>query len=251
MSFLIKGGILKKYTEEPGITEVIVPDGVKTIGKEAFMDCKNIVSVILPNGIESIGQSAFYRCRNLESIIIPDGVSKINDGTFAYCGSLRNIQLPDSVTAIGSKKYSVDLCRGVFYDCKNLKEVVIPQNCTYICYDAFGGCSEDLVVVAPAVTMADGKNIHVKHSYGWGFLLHSKIYVPSVVEAYSQYVGSQKKYYLPEIFKKDLVEALATYAQLGKITKTNFEKDYLAPATDCGAVQCIAYLLEWKQAMSK
>ena len=31
MSFLIKGGILKKYTEEPGITEVIVPDGVKKI----------------------------------------------------------------------------------------------------------------------------------------------------------------------------------------------------------------------------
>ena len=247
MGFVIKGGILKKYTEENGVTEVIVPDGVKSIAKEAFMDCKNIVSIILPNSIESIGQSAFYRCRSLKSIVIPNGVTKINDGTFAYCSSLENIQLPESITAIGSKKYSADLCRGVFYDCKNLMEIKIPENCTYICYDAFGSCSDDLVIVSPAVPMPDGKNIHVKRSHGWGFLLHSKIYAPNVVEAYSQYVGSQKKYYLPEIFKKDLVQGLATYAELGKITKSNFEKDYLALATEHGAVQCIAYLLEWKK----
>ena len=29
--------------------------------------------------------------------------------------------------------------------------------------------------------------------------------------------------------------------------KSNFEKDYLALATEHGAVQCIAYLLEWKK----
>jgi hypothetical protein len=169
-----------------------VPDGVKSIAKESFMDCKNIVSIILPNGIESIGQSAFYRCRTLKRIVIPNGVTKINDGTFAYCSSLENIQLPESITAIGIKKYSADLCRGVFYDCKNLMEIQIPDNCTYICYDAFGSCSDDFVIIAPAVPMPDGKNIHIKRSHGWGFLLHSKIYAPNVVKAYSQYVGSQK-----------------------------------------------------------
>lgn len=95
--------------------------------------------------------------------------------------------------------------------------------------------------------MPDGKNIHIKRSHGQGFLLHSKIYAPNVVEAYSQYVGSQKKYYLPEIFKKDWVQGLATYAELGKITKSNFEKDYLALAIEHRAVQCVSYLLEWKK----
>lgn len=63
--------------------------------------------------------------------------------------------------------------------------------------------------------------------------------------------GQSKKYYLPEIFKKDLVQGLVTYAELGKITKANFEKDYLALATEYGAVQCIAYLLEWKKTILK
>lgn len=246
MSFIIKGGILKKYTQDPGVVDVIIPEGVKSIGKEAFKECKEIVSISIPNSVETIGQSAFYNCRSLKKIIIPEKVSKINDGTFAYCVSLEEIKLPQGINAIGSKKFSLELCRGTFYDCKNLKQIEIPSSCTYVCYDAFASCSDDLVVIAPSVPMPDGKNIHVKRSFGWGFLSCPNQYDEKIIDSYSKYVGSQKKYYLSDIFKNDLVNYLESYDFIGKITKSNYDRDYFTPALEASAVQCVAYLIEWK-----
>ena len=39
MAFQIENGVLKKYTEEPGVTEVVIPDGVTEIGSSAFYGC--------------------------------------------------------------------------------------------------------------------------------------------------------------------------------------------------------------------
>lgn len=36
MAFQIENGVLKKYIEEPGVTEVVIPDGVTEIGTCAF-----------------------------------------------------------------------------------------------------------------------------------------------------------------------------------------------------------------------
>ena len=35
MGFKIENGVLKKYTKEPGVTEVVIPDGVTSIGERA------------------------------------------------------------------------------------------------------------------------------------------------------------------------------------------------------------------------
>ena len=63
----------------------------------------------------------------------------------------------------------------------------------------------------------------------------------------AEYVSGQKKYYLPIIFREDRVESLTAYAAAKKITKSNVDKDYLDPAIESRATQCIAWLLEWKQ----
>ena len=42
MGFQINNGVLKKYTEEKGVTEVVIPDGVQRIGERAFSGCDNI-----------------------------------------------------------------------------------------------------------------------------------------------------------------------------------------------------------------
>lgn len=39
MAFIIENSILIKYTVEPGVTEVIIPDGIVEIGEFAFRDC--------------------------------------------------------------------------------------------------------------------------------------------------------------------------------------------------------------------
>ena len=65
MGFEIENGILKKYKEEPGVTEVVIPDGVTSIGDSAFSSCKKLTSVTIPDSVTSIGYGAFWGCKSL------------------------------------------------------------------------------------------------------------------------------------------------------------------------------------------
>ncbi len=40
MPFEIKNGVLRNYREEPGVTEVVIPDGVTRIGDGRFVTAK-------------------------------------------------------------------------------------------------------------------------------------------------------------------------------------------------------------------
>ena len=82
MGFQIEDGVLIKYTEEPGVTEVVIPDGVTEIVSSAFWGCTSLASVTIPEGVTEIGDRAFYECESLTSITLPDGVTEI--GKYAF-----------------------------------------------------------------------------------------------------------------------------------------------------------------------
>ena len=67
---------------------VVIPDGVTSIGVCAFAYCKSLKSIIIPNGVTSIGVSAFEGCFNLKSVTIPNGVTFIGDGAFEGCENI-------------------------------------------------------------------------------------------------------------------------------------------------------------------
>ena len=52
-------GVLKKYIEEKGVSEVVIPDCVKEIGERAFEYC-TLKSITIPDSVTSIGEGAFY-----------------------------------------------------------------------------------------------------------------------------------------------------------------------------------------------
>ena len=47
-----------------------IPDGVKSIGPNAFSNCKLLVAVTIPNSVTTIGESAFLGCKSLTSLTI-------------------------------------------------------------------------------------------------------------------------------------------------------------------------------------
>ncbi len=92
-------------------TEIIIPNGVTSIGANAFKAYTTLTSVTMPDSVTAIGDSAFQNCQGLTGITIPDSVITIGYAAFRYCQGLTDITIPDSVTTIGSSAF--DGCYGL------------------------------------------------------------------------------------------------------------------------------------------
>jgi hypothetical protein len=89
-----------------GLTSVIIPAGVTSIGDSAFSACWGLTSVIIPGSVTSIGAGAFSMCSSLTSVTIPASVTAIDGFAFAWCSSLTSITIPASVTSIGDMAFA-------------------------------------------------------------------------------------------------------------------------------------------------
>ena len=172
--FLIENGILTKYRGNK--KDVVIPDGVTSIGEKAFSDCNSLTSITIPDSVTSIGDNACYDCNSLTSInvadanryysdedgglfnkektelirypegksestyAIPDSVTSIGDSAFSDCVSLTSITIPDSVTSLGDH---------AFFNCDSLTSITIGNGVTSIGYDAFGSCTSLASVTIP------------------------------------------------------------------------------------------------------
>ena len=76
------------YFNNNVVTELIIPDGVETIGVYAFYNCSNFTSVEIPDSVTSIGSCAFFNCNNLTSVVIGDSVTNIGSSAFYDCYKL-------------------------------------------------------------------------------------------------------------------------------------------------------------------
>ena len=114
------------------VKEVVIEDGVTSIGNKAFDSCSSLTSITIPNSVTSIKAATFYGCTSLTSITIPDSVTSIGYATFTGCSSLTSITIPDSVTSIGY---------ATFAGCSSLTSITIPDSVTSIGESAFSNCS--------------------------------------------------------------------------------------------------------------
>ena len=84
---------------------------IETKTNTLILGCKNTVIPGNPNGVTSIGDNAFYGCTDLTSIEIPASVTTIGTQAFDGCTSLKSIEIPASVTSIG--RYAFWACTGL------------------------------------------------------------------------------------------------------------------------------------------
>jgi hypothetical protein len=120
------------------IKTLVIQDGVKTIGNEAFYSCFGLTAVNIPNSVTIIGEYAFGLCRGLTSVTISNSVTIIGGRAFISCSGLTTVIIPNSVTTVGD---------AAFRFCSGLISVTIPNSVTAIGEWAFADCSSLTTVI--------------------------------------------------------------------------------------------------------
>lgn len=106
------------YSLWPNQNSASVKDGSKFEGKELHLPA------VIDNGgtkypLKTIGGEAFKDCKGIEKIVIPEGVTTIHMRAFSGCSALKSIVIPRTLTTFYSNR--------VFADCSSLQQIVFPS----------------------------------------------------------------------------------------------------------------------------
>jgi hypothetical protein len=100
--------------------DIVIPDYVTTIGKQAFsaeamgpstdnldgLRSIKITSITIPASVKRIENEAFNGCEILSSVKIEGSDVSIGDEAFCNCISLENITFPSTIKSIGSYAFT-------------------------------------------------------------------------------------------------------------------------------------------------
>ncbi|MBR1850423.1 MAG: leucine-rich repeat domain-containing protein [Bacteroidales bacterium] len=124
-----------------------VPNGVASIGSDAFYECTDLTDITFPNTLTAIDARAFYGCTGLTSISLPRNLKTIGMEAFYGCSGITSLTLSDSLTTIGTR---------AFYECESLTLSPLPPTLTTIGSEAFYSCRALDSLVIPAATTTIG-----------------------------------------------------------------------------------------------
>lgn len=162
----------KLYLNGELVTDLVIPEGITSIGSGTFESCTSLTSVTLPKSVTSIGDTAFYGCRNLEKLTILGKLNSVGMRVLYNCGNINydctysksfslltennwiiengvlkqyngpggDLVIPENVTSIGSS---------VFRGCSALTSVTVPEGVTSIGANAFYQCCEMISITLP------------------------------------------------------------------------------------------------------
>lgn len=153
------------------IDGINLPEGLETIGNNAFMYCENLRTLEIPDTVTTVGEAAFagcenlryvklsenqrlmrndlfYECTQLQTVLLGSQIKNVGSDAFAKCENLRTIYLPETVKKIGD---------GAFSGCRSLKEVRIPDSVHILDMSAFDGCYEmHTLILGPNILYLKG-----------------------------------------------------------------------------------------------
>jgi len=189
----IGSGYYYGFSNCTSLTGIIIPEGIMSIGNQAFYGCTGLTSIIVnvnnPN-YASEGAIIYNKAKTTliqasggisGSVTIPIGVISIGEYAFSACTGLTDIIIPASVTSIGNYAFALDrdnyyyynqmalttvtfaegsqlatIGDNAFQNCTNLTNIAIPTNVTSIGDFAFSGCTGLTDIIIPASVTSIG-----------------------------------------------------------------------------------------------
>lgn len=120
---------------------VHIPDGVTTIGNEAF-NGSSLRSIDLPSHLHFIDEYAFYYCQSLTRVGMPTILDTMSEGCFHSCNHLTSIEIPNGLRTIPE---------AAFFMCNSLLNITWGDAVEVIDTCAFGDCSFTELTLPPTL----------------------------------------------------------------------------------------------------
>ena len=139
-------GVLVQYNGKGG--DVVLPDNILKIGKEAFKDCTGISTISFSSNLRVIGEAAFSGCTSLTSVGLESGLEKISSCAFLNCKELTVVgfSIPNTVNSVGA--YAFNECNKLILQ-KNRLSYVSGWVVGFNSVVGTGGANDGLTIYNP------------------------------------------------------------------------------------------------------
>lgn len=229
------------------IKEIVFEGKITKIGKGAFYACENIIGeVIIPDSILSIEKEAFRLCSQISSVYFGSGLKKIGERVFQNCSALKTFRVSANNNSYNSREgilYNKDFSRieycppafqahnfeilntvkvigqNSFFSCDGITgDLIIPNSVIEIEAGAFKGCSN----LKGRLKLGDAvQNIGEYAFDGCGF--QCNLSIPESVEAIGDFAfalcsGLTGNLTIPGSVKTIGIDAFAWTGFSGKLT---------------------------------
>ena len=166
------------YVDGKAISELIIPEGVSTVGDYAFTGLNHVISLTLPDTLIKIGDGAFFHCTRLRNVMMSEGVTHVGLGAFSMCEKLQYTEYGNG-KYLGTEQnayrilvqptdwnftdYTIHenteiIAEHALAGCKKLTSIKVPDSVTVIGSEAFDSCTGlESVVLGSGVQSIEDK----------------------------------------------------------------------------------------------
>lgn len=136
--------------------DLIIPENIKQIEKNAFEACNNIENITVNGEITAFASKTFYDCNFVKQVVLPNTTQKIGDSAFESCDTLKSVKLGSQTKTIGQSTF--ESCpelvaitnnntverveNGAFRNCNKLHDVNTWDKLIYIGEESFKNCQQ-------------------------------------------------------------------------------------------------------------
>ncbi len=120
---------------------LVIPEGIKTINRNSFWNCKGIKKITLPESLEDIGYNPFVSCSNIHFESKSKHFNVIDDVLYNEdCSKIICYPAWKAVGKVKLKDSVITLERGAFSDCNKMTEIDL-LNVNTISKSCFTNCT--------------------------------------------------------------------------------------------------------------
>lgn len=190
------------------ITELHLPESLKSLSYWMCYNCENLQKVTLPNSLTEIAEGAFKSCKQLTETNIPTALTTIRETAFDGCAMPKELNLSNVTTIEGY----------AFRNCTQLTKVILAKTLESIPVWAFGSCTSLADVTWP-------QNLKTISYYAFYEAPIATLQLPETVTSIGDKAFSNNKAITRFVFPKHVGKVLSTFSGCTNLTEVVLPED--------------------------